>query len=80
MDTQKFTCIRKCFHRGRVWTVGETLQSSPEAAPPAKSFKAGEVKKVVAPVAKDPRTFSEINKAQGKVSEPAKPDAGTMFD
>lgn len=78
MDTQKYTCIRKCFHRGRVWTVGESLQSPAGTVPPEKNFKAGEVKREVKAVKSEPKTFSEVNKAPANVTGPAVPE--TMFD
>lgn len=61
----KFTCIKKCFFRARLWSVGETLQAAPGEQIP-KFFTSKEVKPVSVPPVAEPRTFAEIHRKEAK--------------
>jgi hypothetical protein len=59
----KYVCKTKCFHLNRLWTPGETLESTADAVvpvhfTPAEEYVAPEIK---APKA-EPKTFSEAQK------------------
>lgn len=59
-----YVCVKKCFFRGRIWALGETLVPSPGESVP-KHFITKD-KYVPEPVVdlKDPKTFHELQKKE----------------
>lgn len=60
---EKFTCIKVCYYRKRLWKIGEKLVAN-EGENVPHFFKSGDAKIEQAPVPEAPRTLSEVQKAE----------------
>lgn len=60
----KYTCIKQCFYRNRLWSLGETLDSKPGEQVP-HHFEAARMVKVEVKMAEaEAKTFSALQKEQ----------------
>lgn len=65
----KYKCIRKCFYRNRLWSPGETLDSTPGEKVPHHFETARLVKVEVKMEEAEAKTFSAMQKEQEKKDE-----------